>query len=273
MKVEHIEFREMENLIKKYLDLGIDKVIDHDRFNSISIVHHSTALEGSTLTEVETGVLINEGLTPKGKPLYHSLMVEDHYRALGFVIEAADKNRPVSIELIKEIAGRVLKRTGGVYQTVFGEIDASKGEFRKGNVTAGRTYFPNYDKVESLMDELVHTVLSKMNTDLTVQQKLNLSFDAHFNLVSIHPFYDGNGRTSRLLMNYIQRFYKLPLSFVHSESKSEYIQALIDTREKDDIRVFRDFMQSEYARQLEREIEKYNSTIEPKKGRGFHFMF
>src|SRR5699024_10838196 len=130
-----------------------------------------------------------------------------------------------------------LKRTGAVYQTVVGEIDASKGEFRKGNVTAGRTYFPNYDKVEGLVKELVQTIISKMNTDLTVQEKLNLSFDAHFNLVSIHPFYDGNGRTSRLLMNYIQRFYKLPLAMVHSESKSEYIQALINTREKVDIRI------------------------------------
>lgn len=268
-----LQIREMENLIKKYFGLGIDKVIDHDRFNSISIVHHSTVLEGSTLTEVEAGVLINEGLTPKGKPLYHSLMVEDHFKALEFVINAADKKRPVSIELIQEIASKVLKRTGSVYQTVFGEVDAGKGDFRKGNVTAGQTYFPNYDKVESLMDELVQTVLLKMNEDLTVQEKLNLSFDAHFNLVSIHPFYDGNGRTSRLLMNYIQRFYKLPLAIVHSESKSEYIQALIDTREKDDIRVFRNFMQSEYVRQLEKEIEKYNSTIEPNKGRGFHFMF
>src|SRR5690625_4683842 len=107
----------MESLIKRYFGLGTDQVIDHDRYNSISIVHHSTALEGSTLTEVETGVLINEGLTPKEKPLYHSLMVEDHFKALEFVINAADKKRPISIEFIQEIAGKVLKRTGSVYQT------------------------------------------------------------------------------------------------------------------------------------------------------------
>ena len=51
----------MESLIKKYKELGIDKTIDHDKFNLISVVHHSTVLEGSTLTEIESSVLINEG--------------------------------------------------------------------------------------------------------------------------------------------------------------------------------------------------------------------
>lgn len=263
----------MEELIKKYNALGIDKAIDHDKFNSISIVHHSTVLEGSTLTEVETAVLINDRLTPKGKPLEHSLMVTDHFSALEYVIEQANKKTPVTVGLIQNIGGRVLKSTGTIYNTVFGEIDSSKGEFRKGNVTAGQTYFPNYDKVHRLMNELVDNIQQRMKNDLSIKEQLNLSFDAHFNLVSIHPFYDGNGRTSRLMMNYIQQYYNLPLAIVHSESKAEYIQALIDTREKDDINVFRDFMKKEYSMQLKSEIEKYENTIEPKRGKGFHFMF
>jgi hypothetical protein len=60
-------------LIEKYKALGIADVIDHEKFNNISVVHHSTVIEGSTLTEVEAQVLINAGLTPKGKPLNHSL--------------------------------------------------------------------------------------------------------------------------------------------------------------------------------------------------------
>lgn len=263
----------MENLIKKYKTLGIDTTMDHDKFNSISIVHHSTALEGSTLTEVETAILINEGLTPKGKPLEHSLMVSDHFNALKFVIEQADKKVPISVGLLQQIGSLVLKNTGNVYQTIFGNIDAGKGEFRKGNVTAGQTYFPNFDKVEKLTAELVRTINEKMTGDLSVEEKLNLSFDAHFNMVSIHPFYDGNGRTSRLLMNYIQQYYNLPLAIVHSHSKADYIQALIDTREKEDINVFRDFMKLEYSTQLKNEIEKFENAIEPKKGKGFSFMF
>lgn len=263
----------MEKLIEKYRALGIDKIIDHDKFNSISIVHHSTVLEGSTLTETETTVLITDGLTPKGKPLTHSLMVQDHYAALNFALAQAKEKKPVTINLIQQIGGLVLKNTGASYNTLFGLVDATKGEFRKGNVTAGSTYFPNYDKVPKLMDDLVNKINEKMGEKMSVQEKLNLSFDAHFNMVSIHPFYDGNGRSSRLLMNYIQEYYKLPLAIVHAESKVDYIQALQETREKNDINIFRAFMGNEYTRQLTSEIQKFENSIKPKSGYGFSILF
>ena len=69
-------------LIEKYKALGIADILDHEKFNHISTVHHSTVLEGSTLSAVEAQVLIDKGLTPKGKPLIHSLMVTDHFTAL-----------------------------------------------------------------------------------------------------------------------------------------------------------------------------------------------
>ena len=260
-------------LIEKYNSLGIADILDHEKFNHISIVHHSTVLEGSTLTEVETQVLINEGLTPKGKPLTDSLMVTDHFSALTFVLEQAEKKRPVSIDLIQEINSLAIKNTGAIYNTIFGAVDASKGEFRKGNVTAGSTYFPNYDKVEKLTKELTDKINESMKTDLSLEEKLKLSYDAHYSLVSIHPFYDGNGRTSRLLMNYIQAYYKLPLAIVHKENKADYIQALIDTREKEDFNIFRDFMDAEYTQLLKFEIEKFQEINEPKKGSGFSFLF
>lgn len=263
----------MESLIKKYKELGIDKTIDHDRFNLISVVHHSTVLEGSTLTEIEASVLINDGLTPKGKPLEHSLMVTDHYKALIYVIEQANIKTPISLELIKNIGSFVLKNTGSVYETILGTVDASKGEFRKGNVMAGNTYFPNYDKVERLMNDLVLNIKSKMNDDLSVDDQINLSFDAHFNMVSIHPFYDGNGRSSRLLMNYIQQYYNLPLAIVNSESKVDYIEALIETRRKEDISIFRNFMKKEYSNLLKEEIENFEKLSKPNKGLGFKFLF
>ena len=263
----------MESLLKQYTDLGIAKTIDYEKFNYIAIVHHSTVLEGSTLTAVETAVLINDGLTPKGKPLAHSLMVMDHFNALSFVIEQANKKEPISLNLIQQIGALILKRTGSVYETVFGEIDASKGAFRKGNVTAGDTYFPNYDEIERLMNTLVSTINQKMNQQLSVEEKINLSFDAHFNMVSIHPFYDGNGRSSRLLMNYIQQYYKLPLAMVNSASKAEYIKALIDTRAKKDSNIFRTFMKNEYAEHLKSEINKFEKTLKPKKGNDYKFLF
>lgn len=260
-------------LIDKYNNLGIDQVIDHEKFNLISIVHHSTRIEGSTLTEVETQVLINEGLTPKGKPLQDALMVTDHFNALKFTIEKARAKTPVTTALIQKINSLTIKNTGSVYNTIFGTIDARTGAFRKGNVTAGSTYFPNFDKVEKLTNDLVKKINGIMKPEISVEEQVNLSFDAHFNLVSIHPFYDGNGRTSRLLMNYIQAWYNLPFAIVLNESKAEYIQALIDTREKNDINIFRSFMRDEYQKHLTEEIEEFNAVNKPKKGKGFNLMF
>jgi len=263
----------MESLILKYKSLGISDVLHYEKFNLISISHHSTKIEGSTLTELETQILLDDGLTPKGKPVNDTLMVTDHFKALRFIIDKARNKTPVSTELIKEINSYVMKSTGGVYNTILGEIDASKGMFRKGNVTAGSSYFPNYDKVERLTNELVMSINKQISSDLSVDEKLNLSFDAHFKLVSIHPFYDGNGRTSRLLMNYIQAFYDLPLAIVNSEDKQEYIQALIDTREKDDIGIFRNFMKNQYEQYLLFEIKKFEDSFSSKPNKGLSFLF
>lgn len=251
----------MESLIVKYKSLGISDVLHYEKFNLISISHHSTKIEGSTLTELETQILLDDGLTPKGKPVNDTLMVTDHFKALYFIIEKGRNKTPVTVDLIKEINSYVMKSTGGIYNTILGEIDASKGMFRKGNVTAGSSYFPNYDKVERLTNELVVFINKQISNDLSVDEKLNLSFDAHFNLVSIHPFYDGNGRTSRLLMNYIQTFFDLPLAIVNSEDKQEYIQALIDTREKEDIEIFRNFMKNQYEQYLLKEIKKFEDSF------------
>jgi Fic family protein len=264
---------EILNLIEKYNDLGIADVIDHDRFNLISIDHHSTRIEGSTLTEVETQVLINEGRTPNGKPLEESLMVTDHHAALLFTIESARAKKALSISLLQQINALIMKNTGKVYNTMLGTIDSRTGAFRKGNVTAGVSYFPNFDKVERLTNDLVKKLNEAISSPLSLAEQLNLSFDAHFNLVSIHSYYDGNGRTSRLLMNYIQAVYNLPLAIVRSENKAAYIQALIDTRQQENIEIFREFMADEYRNLLQKEIEKFEEMKKPSKGSGFTFLF
>ena len=82
------------SLIEKFNSLQLSKNIDFDKFNEYSITHHSTTIEGSTLTETETRLLLDEGITPKGKPLVHSLMVVDHFNALLFVIQSAKKRKP-----------------------------------------------------------------------------------------------------------------------------------------------------------------------------------
>ena len=88
-----------------------------------------------------------------------------------------------------------------------------------------------------------------------------LSFEAHFRLVTIHPWVDGNGRTARLLMNIIQRKLGLIPSIVTKDAKGEYIQALIDSREQKDSTIIQDVMLAQHITNLESRILQYQQSI------------
>jgi Fic family protein len=96
-------------------------------------------------------------------------------------------------------------------------------------------------------------------TDLAAVYEL--SFWAHFELVTIHPWADGNGRTCRLLMNLLQMEYGALPTKVLKEDKAEYIQALIDTRESEDINVFIDCMTRLHCQHLQSDIDNYIESI------------
>ena len=75
--------------------------------------------------------------------------------------------------------------------------------------------------------------------------------------MNIHPFYDGNGRTSRLLMNYIQLIFNLPMAIVFAEDKADYFEALEKSRKKDDVQFFIEFMFEQYNKFLQQEITRF----------------
>ena len=167
-----------------------------------------------------------------------------------------------------------MTHTGKTYNTILGNIDSSTGAFRKGNVSAGSSYFVHYDKVETMTTRLAKKLQALLCREKGEMAILETSFIAHFDLVSIHPFYDGNGRTSRLMMNYIQSLRGLPLARVFSEDKVAYIEALEDTRNKKDLDVFISFMFSQYGKMLHLEIEKYLRIIKDEKGgKGYSLIF
>lgn len=87
-----------------------------------------------------------------------------------------------------------------------------------------------------------------------------MSFDAHFQLVTIHPWVDGNGRMARLVMNHLQYEFGLIPSKIVKEDKAEYIRSLIDAREQESLTPYRNFMVEEHIRNLTRKIEAYNKS-------------
>ena len=74
----------LERLLQQHNNLGISEQIDYEKFYLYSIITHSTAIEGSTVTELETQLLFDEGITAKGKPLMEQLMNLDLKAAYDF---------------------------------------------------------------------------------------------------------------------------------------------------------------------------------------------
>lgn len=246
--------------------------MNYEKFNEYAVTAHSTQIEGSTLTLQEAALLLDEGITPKGKPLEHSLMVRDHHHALQMAISKGKNSEKISLESICELNAAVMKSTGQVYQTVLGSVDSSKGELRKGAVFVQNRYFPAHDKVPVLIKNLCEEINNRVLENLTIRQQIDLSYSAHFNLVSIHPHYDGNGRTSRLLMTQLQAKYQLPLAIVYKEDKQEYFKALEASRTSGQLEPFIAFMDSQYIRFLSEQIELHEKQ-NSQKNQGMNFLF
>lgn len=246
-------------LLKAYKSSGLSESINYEEINDILISHHSTAIEGSSLTEEETLLLLTEGITAKGKRIEDHNMVLDHHKALLWILEQAKQKEKITSAFIREISAWVMKSTGSVIYAAAGSYDVSKGEFRKSNVFAGTRYFMSYQKVEKAVNELTSTLEIKNKRVETEKEIYDLAFDAHFYLVSIHPFADGNGRTSRLLMNYILACHHQPLALIYTQDKADYYNALEKSREEENTKAIRDFMYSEQIKHLREEMDKYKS--------------
>jgi Fic family protein len=229
-------------------------LVDFGKYAYYAVTHHSTSIEGSTLTESQVINLLDFGKPAANKPFEHHSMVVDHFNALQFVVSEAEKKRKLSPDFIREIASRVMKNTGTEVNTVAGSYNIASGDFRIGTVRAGTRTFPDYRKVPDLVNRLCSEINEKLIIADTFEDKCNLAFSAHFQLVSIHPFGDGNGRVSRLIMNFIQAWFGLPLSMVFKQDRIRYINALEAARIKENEQPILNFMYGQYTKFLKKEI-------------------
>lgn len=249
-----MEIKEIEKLAKQYKTLS-KGVFDYKKYAYYAVTHHSTTIEGSTLTESQVINLLELGKTAPNKPFEHHQMVFDHYKALEFTLSIAKEKRNLTVNLIQEIASLVMKNTGAIVNTVMGTYYIANGDFRLSSVRAGSRLFPDYKKVPGLIDKLCKELNSGLKNAKTFKQKCELAFKIHFDFVSIHPFGDGNGRTARLLMNFVQEYFNLPLSIVFKQDKIKYINALELTRKKEDLQPFYDFMFNQYSKFMKKEVK------------------
>lgn len=251
--------------IKRYTASGIEQQVDYEKFYLYSLITHSTAIEGSTVTEVENQLLFDEDIVTKGKRLIELLMNVDLKNAYLYGFEWIKTGRHYTVELLCRLSAKVIQRTGADFFTLGGNFDSSKGELRRCNVSAGiggRSYlaFQEVPKATADFCTWLNQALAEIDRN-DMAACYRLSFEAHFRLVTIHPWVDGNGRTTRLLMNMIQRQLGLIPSIVTKEAKGEYIQALIDSRENEDSTILQDVMLAQHIINLENRILQYQQSI------------
>ncbi len=127
----------------------------------------------------------------------------------------------------------------------------------------------NHSKVPAKVEELCAILQEKQKTVKMFREQYELSFNAHLNLVTIHPWVDGNGRTARLLMNYIQFCRHLFPTKIFKEDREEYILSLRQCRDEETNRPFLDFMAGQLQKSLAVEIERFDASQK----KGFGFMF
>ena len=179
----------------------------------LEITYTSNAIEGNTLTAVETTLVIEKGITVAGKPLKDHLEAIDHFEAIRYVRELARRATPLTEFDIRSLHRLVMLRSG---PDIAGQY-ATQGRYVL--TEAGRHAFPSPAEVPALMGAFAAWLS-------TVSDTPSAAFDAHRRLVDIHPFNDGNGRTARLLMNLILLRCGYPPVSIRPDDRPAYIDAL-----------------------------------------------
>jgi Fic family protein len=181
--------------------------------HDLELTYTSNAIEGNTLTAVETTLVIEQGITVAGKPLRDHLEAIDHYDAIRYVRELARRGSPLTEMDVRGLHRLVVLRS---HPEIAGRY-ADQGRYVL--TDTGRHAFPSPAELPALMGDFAAWLRGAPDTPET-------AFAAHRRLVDIHPFNDGNGRTARLLMNLILIRGGYPPVSVRPADRPRYIQAL-----------------------------------------------
>ena len=184
-----------------------------EHYYDLEITYTSNAIEGNTLSAVETTLVIEQGVTISGRPLKDHLEALDHYDAIRYVRELAREKTVFGEGDVRNLHRLVMQRSrpdiGGKYADLARYVRTEKG----------RHMFPSPVEVPALMGDFASWLSS-------VEDTTSAAFEAHLRLVGIHPFNDGNGRTARLVMNLILIRSGYPPIAVRLEDRAVYVRAL-----------------------------------------------
>ena len=239
------EIKEYEDLRKKYQAQIIGKMDreEYIRYNEVLFSTHSCAIEGNSFSVDDTRELKEKGLgmIPTGKTLFEAFEMLDHFDAFEYMMQNTE--HPLDETLLKEINKRVTLHT-----LSYRAPDAIPGEYTTTDMAAGDTVFGDHEELVARVPKLLESTERAIQSALQAQDASTAqsadastinSSDApnvphpmvlaarfHGFYEYLHPFRDGNGRTGRLVSNYILLRLGHPLLIIPSEARQEYISAL-----------------------------------------------
>ncbi len=206
--------------IKKYLnknDLYHYKSIDN---LDVEYTYHSNAIEGNTLSLQETSFVL-QGLSIGSKSMRELYEVKNHSKAFRYIFDNKDNKKIIDNVDILKVHSMILNNIDDYNAGVYRQIDVG--------IVGTNIVFTSPQEVLSKMQIFNDWLVSEQTQG--IMHCVKFASKAHFDLVNIHPFVDGNGRTCRLLMNMILLQNNYPPLIIKVEDKIEYIKALNSSRD------------------------------------------
>ena len=223
----------------------------------LEMTYNSNAIEGNNLTYKETYLVINEGITIKGKSLKNHLEAKSHQEALEFIYDLIDFNShfTLSQNLIRQIQSLVI---APIDKTI-----AGKYRFSSVAIAGSNIKLPLATEIPYLMSKTISWF--RKNQDKL--HPIEIASILHHKLVAIHPFDDGNGRTARLVMNILLLQAGYPLVTILKNDRKKYYQTL-SKADKNNLLPFIEFM----AQAVERSLNIYLETILDSKSKNNKYL-
>ncbi len=221
----------------------------------VRLAHHSSAIEGNTITLPETATIILDQTLPNNSKITRREYFEvlNHEQAFEYVIYQIQNEAPLSITVIKDIHEKLTDR-----------LQYDKGKFKVNeNYIEGAEFSTSPpQKVPELMNQLVGNLNYKIDIARSDEDVIKAILESHITFEKIHPFSDGNGRTGRMVMNYSLLENGLPPLIINKENKGLYNQILHEAQIKsfpseNDIEVFYKFTAPFLLKEKKR-IESFN---------------
>lgn len=196
----------------------------------VGLTYASNALEGNTLTETETKVVLEDGITIGGKPMKDHLEALGHAKAYDLLYDLLEKPEVTEADILS------LHRL-----VVEGIEDTEPGQYRsKPVIITGTPYVP--PQPTDVPGQMKAFIESKLPQWLASEHPVHVAALAHLELVTIHPFLDGNGRTARLLMNLLLLKTGYPITIIPPMLRTDYMASLRSFQENQDNTLFLNFI-------------------------------